>query len=193
LSSFIWYGILAHLSTGREHTKWIIGSGDSISFWLDVWLEDSLVNLLQIPSHSYHLLNERLSTFIVNGKWRIPSSIAHRDATVLSKIHQTIIPRSQLEDKLVWRSSVDGNHSAKQAYFHLFPLQAQIGWTIWIWHNFVPPSTSFVAWRCFHNKMPTNDNLITRGCIVVSVCDLCLSHYETTHHMFLSCPFASQL
>jgi hypothetical protein len=41
--------------------------------------------------------------------------------------------------------------------------------------------------------MPTNDNLITRGCIVVSVCDLCLSHYETTHHPFLSCPFASQL
>ncbi|KAK2423936.1 hypothetical protein QL285_034354 [Trifolium repens] len=35
--------------------------------------------------------------------------------------------------------------------------------------------------------MPTEDNLI-----VVSVCDLCLSHYETTHHLFLSCPFASQ-
>jgi hypothetical protein len=83
-------------------------------------LDDSLVNLLQIPLHAYHLFNERLSSFTVNGKWKIPSSIAHRDAMVLSKIHWIIIPRAQLEDELVWCSSVDGKLSVKQAYLHLF-------------------------------------------------------------------------
>jgi hypothetical protein len=41
--------------------------------------------------------------------------------------------------------------------------------------------------------MPTDENLIKRGCIVVSGCNLCLSSSETTTHLFLSCDFANQI
>ncbi|PNY16684.1 hypothetical protein L195_g013409 [Trifolium pratense] len=41
--------------------------------------------------------------------------------------------------------------------------------------------------------MPTDENLVKRGCVVVSVCVLCFAHLETTVHLFLSCPFAQQL
>jgi len=41
--------------------------------------------------------------------------------------------------------------------------------------------------------MPTDDNLRVRGCVVVSVCSLCLKSYETLEHLFLSCPFAVSL
>ncbi|GAU50362.1 hypothetical protein TSUD_409350 [Trifolium subterraneum] len=56
----------------------------------------------------------------------------------------------------------------------------------WIWYSLVPPSTSFIAWRCFPNKMPMDENLVKRGCIVVFACALCLSHFESTSHLFLS-------
>ncbi|PNY03736.1 ribonuclease H [Trifolium pratense] len=40
--------------------------------------------------------------------------------------------------------------------------------------------------------MPTDENLMKRGCTVVSVC-VCLSNFETTPHLFLSCQFAAKL
>ncbi|XP_039686503.1 uncharacterized protein [Medicago truncatula] len=41
--------------------------------------------------------------------------------------------------------------------------------------------------------MPTDENLRRRGCIVVSVCNLCLTAAESSEHLFLSCIFAAQL
>jgi hypothetical protein len=57
----------------------------------------------------------------------------------------------------------------------------------------VPSSNSFVVWRCLHNKMPTDDNLLRRGCIIVSVCVLCMRSDETTRHLFITCPFTCAL
>jgi ribonuclease HI len=41
--------------------------------------------------------------------------------------------------------------------------------------------------------MPTDENLLARGCVVVSACALCLSSFETTPHLFLQCEFSKQL
>ncbi|PNX94193.1 ribonuclease H [Trifolium pratense] len=102
-------------------------------------------------------------------EWKIPTSIMQQDASIRVRIDQVIIPHQPLEDRLVWCSSKDGYLSAKQAYEFLNPPLLQLRWTVWIWHTFVPPSSSFVAWRCFHNKMPTDENLMKRGCIIVSL------------------------
>jgi hypothetical protein len=68
-----------------------------------------------------------------------------------------------------------------------------LGLNIFIWPSFVPPSKSFVVWRCFHNQMPTDENLIKRGCTVVTVGVLCTADGETTPHLFLHCSFGSAL
>ncbi|CAJ2665471.1 unnamed protein product [Trifolium pratense] len=62
-----------------------------------------------------------------------------------------------------------------------------------IWCNFIPPSCSFLMWRIIHNRMPTDDNLRSRGCVLVSVCALCLHAYETTRHLFFDCQFARSI
>jgi hypothetical protein len=41
--------------------------------------------------------------------------------------------------------------------------------------------------------MPTDDNLIRRGCMVVSVCNLCMSSDESSDHLFFRCHFAMNL
>jgi hypothetical protein len=112
-------------------------------------------------------------------------------ASIRPLIAQIILPRHPLEDRLVWCPSIDGNLSAKQAFEFLYPAQQQVNWTTWIWHACVPPSASFIAWRCFHNKMPTDENLVNKGYIVVSGCTMCLSNVETTSHLFLTCGFAT--
>lgn len=41
--------------------------------------------------------------------------------------------------------------------------------------------------------MPTDENLRTRGCIIVSACCFCLNIDESSYHLFLQCPFAKEL
>jgi hypothetical protein len=44
-----------------------------------------------------------------------------------------------------------------------------------------------------HQKLPTDDKLMERGCHLPSVCSLCYAHIETTSHLFFQCSFAISL
>jgi hypothetical protein len=41
-----------------------------------------------------------------------------------------------------------------------------------------------------HNKVPTDDNLIIRGCALPSMCNFCNNHVESAFHIFFQCNFA---
>jgi hypothetical protein len=41
-----------------------------------------------------------------------------------------------------------------------------------------------------HDRMPTDDKLMEKGCNIVSICSNCLKHSETTLHLFSQCSFA---
>ena len=41
--------------------------------------------------------------------------------------------------------------------------------------------------------MSTDENLRTRGCVIVSACCFCLNSDETSDHLYLQCPFATNL
>jgi hypothetical protein len=38
--------------------------------------------------------------------------------------------------------------------------------------------------------MPTDENLRTRGCVIVSMCPLCKRDNDSSEHLFIQCPFA---
>jgi hypothetical protein len=191
--SSIWHCIKQHVTVVKENSRRLIGSCNNVAFWLDNLLPASLAGLFNIPKSSYHLFTARMSAYMADGEWNIPEFIVQRDASIRSLIDHIILPRHPLDYRLVRYPSKDGNLSVKQSFEFLYSAQQRANWATWIWHACVPPAASFIAWRCFHNKMPTNENLITRGCIVVSGCALCLSNVETTSHVFLSCSFATQI
>lgn len=68
-----------------------------------------------------------------------------------------------------------------------------ISWAKTIWHIAIPPSKSFSVWRLLHNKLPTYDNLIKRGSWFPSICDICGASQETSSHLFIYCPFATDI
>jgi ribonuclease HI len=94
---------------------------------------------------------------------------------------------------LVWRHSSDGILSSKSALSFMCPRGSLLPWADLIWNAAIPPSVSFIYWRLRHGKMPTDENLKRRGCIVVSVCSLCLNTDESAEHIFFRCPFAVHL
>jgi hypothetical protein len=58
-----------------------------------------------------------------------------------------------------------------------------------IWHSQVPLKVSIFAWRLLRDRLPTKENMVTRG-ILSPAADLCVSgcgEMESAHHLFLSC------
>jgi ribonuclease HI len=92
-------------------------------------------------------------------------------------------------DKLVWRPSSFGDLTFKDAYLFNVELGNQLSWAKTIWSIDIPPSKSLLVWRLMHNKIPTDDNLMFRGCNLASQCSLCGKHSESSLHLFLECDF----
>jgi hypothetical protein len=64
-----------------------------------------------------------------------------------------------------------------------------------IWHKHVPLKISIFAWRLLRDRLPTKDNLVSRG-IIAPTAHLCVSGcgcVESARHLFLSCSFFGSL
>lgn len=67
-------------------------------------------------------------------------------------------------------------------------------WTKLIWKNCIPQAKTLVLWKfIMQNKLPTDDVLQSRGCNIVSRCDLCGCFIEHADHLILQCSFASKI
>jgi hypothetical protein len=50
-----------------------------------------------------------------------------------------------------------------------------------------------MVWRLMHGKMPTDENLMARGCAIPSMCNLCNNQVESSFHLFFECQYAIKL
>jgi hypothetical protein len=75
-------------------------------------------------------------------------------------------------DKLVWRPSSFGDLTFKDAYLFNVELGNQLSWAKTIWSIDIPPTKSLLVWRLMHDKTPTDENLMFRGCNLASQCSL---------------------
>lgn len=112
---------------------------------------------------------------------------------VEASIHNIILLVTPLLDRLIWPHSRDGKLTSKIAFSFLHQPQIALVWPSFIWRPCIPPSHSFLFLRRMHCKIPTDENLQSRGCTLVSICVLCYATDETSSHLFLTCDFAKHL
>jgi ribonuclease HI len=108
-------------------------------------------------------------------------------------IHNVSIPLEDSSDKLLWKHSDSGDLELKQAYSFKLQQFQELPWAKRIWNLAIPPSRSLMVWRLMHHKMPTDENLMIRGCALPSMCNLCNKHIESSFHIFFECQFAIRL
>jgi hypothetical protein len=192
VKSLVWSGIKTQIVTALDNSLWIVGTGEKIQFWTDNWLGEPLVDLHNIAPALHGNLKGTVSEVIVNGGWLLPADITDY-GDINDHLAATILPSGPLPDMLVWTHASDGILSSKLALSFLRSSTPLLPWADQIWSPSIPPSHSCIFWRFHHRKIPTNENLWSRGCIVVLVCSLCLLEAETSDHIFLRCSFASQL
>jgi hypothetical protein len=131
---------------------------------------------LNIPDHISQLLSSKVSDFIFNGEWSIPDQLLQAFPTLLSIVSQITIPVVPSKDKLMWQHTDDGDLKLKDAYLFKSQQVQDLSWAKAIWNKDIPPSKAMLAWRIMHNKVPTDENLKSRGCSIPSMCNLCSRH-----------------
>lgn len=173
VSSSLWPALKVWFPIIKEHSSWLIGNGHSVNFWTDKWLPEPLANLMNIPSDWQQDLSAKVSDFIVDNLWNIPYCLQHHFPSIMEKVCHTHIPIEPCEDRLVWDSAANGLLTFKDAFLFLNPVRNLAPGFSQIWSKAIPPSRSFLVWRLFHHKMPTDENIRRRGYTLASMCSLC--------------------
>lgn len=71
--SSIWLGIKPLWSTLLSNIRWLVSDGSSMCFWKDNWLGEVVAQSGNIDNDYLGFLNYKVSSFIFNGAWSLPS------------------------------------------------------------------------------------------------------------------------
>jgi hypothetical protein len=172
ISSSIWSSIKEEVGVIMDNSVWLLGNGKDINFWTDSWCGSPLVDQLHIPLQIGQFLSSTVSDYIHNGQWVLPPQLTQMFSTLSSIIHKVTIPLEDSNDSLLWKHSDSGDLELKQAYSFKVQQYQDLFWAKLIWLPEIPPSKSLLAWRLMHQKVPIDENLMTRGCALPSICNL---------------------
>jgi hypothetical protein len=191
--SSLWSSIKDEYEVICDNSVWLIGNGENINFWIDKWCGEPLADQLHIQDHVRPFLSSLVSDFILNGHWNIPSQLTAMFPNLNSIVSKVLIPMEACNDKFLWGHTDSGDLELKQAYMFKCQHVQDLNWAKQIWNIAIPPSKSLMVWRLMHDKMPTDEKLMERGCAIPSMCNLCNNHVETSFHLFFECHYAIKL
>ncbi|KAK0584291.1 hypothetical protein LWI29_010574 [Acer saccharum] len=190
--SSVWPGLKLHYTPLMIESRWLVGRHSKVRFWMDNWLGDPLINLVEDRSSLQPPLDSVVGDIYSDATgWDILASFKASHPDVASEIEKVVV--STDPDSLVWTCSLDGVVSCKSAYDSLSEVRSSVFWGKQIWASFIPTSRSVLIWRLFHGKIPTDIALRARGFISPSRCRFCCAAEENLRHLFLDCLFVRGL
>lgn len=151
-----------------------------------------MVSVLNFPQNIFKLLKANVQDFILNGSWNIPDALILKCPLLAEELKRIAIPKFPSIHHLVWNDTDSGLLNFKDAHCFVSSARQQFQWPKLIWKGCILPSRSFLAWRILHDRLSTDENLIMRGCVIVSRCNLCGIQAESTSHIFLRYDFAQK-
>lgn len=191
--SFIWNGLLHGLPAFQSCTSPFIHNGRGTLVWLDKWVDNrapaqlwpDIFRRAEKPLGSIfdlvHLTHERWFT--------------EENASLGSSVAQLISRQGHRQDSRSWVLTTNGSFSVKSFYNFLMHGGIRCSVTNVIWKGCCPKKISLFSWLVWDYSVPTLDKLAKRGCnrLPTATCVLCNGEIESVDHLFISCPFSSNL
>ena len=182
---------LRHDAMGLFQYK--IGSNSNFLTWHDPWV-NGVPLLHQCPpgliSIAESSLQARVSEFIDNSSWRLPSS-NHLDMAMLrSKILPIQIHHS---DSIVWSRDNSLVVSTSSIGNSLRSRNTPPAWIDVAWHNLAIPKCSFTLWLALKGRLLTKDRMQKFNMDTDLCCVLCDNAIESHEHLFSTCVYMSEV
>jgi len=191
--SSLWSGIKDEYLVIQSNSIWLLEDGKDISFWNDSWCGPPLSDLFNVPESTRSLLKSSMNEYISNNHWHLPTQLIVMYPSIVHQIQQVHIPTFAQKDQQIWKHTSSGVLMQRDAYDFKQHQFIELHWASCIWSKGIPPAKSLFVWRFMHNKVPTDENLMIRGCNIPSMCSLCLKSSENSFHLFFECQFATTL
>lgn len=182
------------LNIGSLH---IIHSGLQSSLWHDRWMpQGSLRTLIAGPLLRHEDNMKVAEAFDNSGNWNWHMLSFSLPPNIIQTMFS--LPRNPLgsrEDIISWAPTIDGTYTLKFAYELLTkknsaatPLNFK-----WIWKLDCTPRIKCFTWLIWHNSIPTNMLLSSRGIDILPLCVFFGSCNESPEHILRSCVVAADI
>ncbi|KAK1643266.1 hypothetical protein QYE76_061071 [Lolium multiflorum] len=198
-----WRGMDMHFSKTEldifaASTFSVVGNGESTLIWEDRWMEGKAIR--EMAPKVYSLVPKRrrkartVREALVDRSWisdivGAPSALALWQYVQLwCRLRDTQL--SEVQDRLVWRWTTDGQYSAGSSYDALFQGAIISGTWKLNWKSWAPPRVKFFIWLACMDRCWTGDRLARRGLPHAPRCLLCDQSEETMKHLLTGCSFS---
>lgn len=186
-----------------------LGKGNKIKFWEDVWLGN--LSLKEIFPRLYNMSEckdkfiEELGEWVrENWEWSLSwRRLVGRKIWLLNLVLTAHLDR-ETDDRWIWFVDDSKNYTSNSAYKLLLsscaPSEPVLGLDNHIfkhfWKSKAPTKVLAFSWQVLLNRLPTKTNLFTRNVLNDNEqlsCVICGANTESAEHLFLSCPYVSQI
>ncbi|GKA64157.1 RNA-directed DNA polymerase, eukaryota, reverse transcriptase zinc-binding domain protein [Tanacetum coccineum] len=183
-------GRLRDLPTLGAH----FGNGQLTDFWRDRWIGPTPLfaqfsRIFSLDESRVISVAERLRIgWDVSSLRRVPrGSVEAEQWNAISALIQSFVI-SREQDRLSWTLDSSEEFSVSSARYFLDGRSLFSGGISTRWNNFVPIKLNILLWRIALARIPTRDNLVSRGIVLDSIlCPVCSSSTETVEHVFSDC------
>ncbi|KAJ4795769.1 RNA-directed DNA polymerase (reverse transcriptase)-related family protein [Rhynchospora pubera] len=175
--------------------KRIVGNGDNISFWNEVWLDNiPLSRTFPLLFNKTNKPKATISQVWNEGKVKLSlsrgiSNPVRSKKTVVLNILNELNLNSE-KDSIFWNLDSRGFYSVRSLYSFLNNLGITCNLNHTVWPIKVPLKAKLLLWLILNNKILTLDNLQKKGWQGPNKCVFC-DNLESVDHIFLNCPSAS--
>ncbi|KAJ0855829.1 putative RNA-directed DNA polymerase transcription factor bZIP family [Helianthus annuus] len=191
--SWSWKQVLQHRSLFREKFCAIIGNGEKVRVWQDLWHEKGiLANLISrrdIKATGYDV-NTKVAEVYDGVRWRLPQEWNSKyEWLMCSGIPQFNLMR---DDKFMWKMN-DGSieeFSVRRVYKSLCLGGLKKRWSDIVWFSQNIPRHAFIIWLAFKYRLLTQDRLLNWGYEGELKCALCNRCPDSHNHLFFECEVA---
>jgi hypothetical protein len=207
----LWWKDVCNIDVGLGSSNWLeevlvrrLGNGMHTRFWKDVWIGDGPLSLKFPRLFSLSMQKDicvGALLDVADGRWdfiwrRNLFQWESESVTLLLGI-LVDVNLSGSHDAWVWKPNPEDGFSVKSAHDSLVELGDSTNLSEWelkifsnIWESPAPSKVIVFSWQLLYDRLPTKDNLLSRGVLNQTSdtnCVWCGETMESAKHLFLHC------